>query len=146
MSNPTPIMGTSDEAALLITPLDTEAVAEGVWVKYYSMQFKVRRTTDAEYKSKLLRVSDEFQKQRDNGADLGELEKSFAPRFSRLIANHILVDWKGKNARGQDIPTFSKELAYKMLMADQDLRMFLRDYADEKKNFFEGEVQKSLGE
>ena len=130
----------------LISPIDKEAEVNGTWVKFHGTWFKVRRTTDEDYKTKMLRIADENQKSRENGATLDELESAFAPRMARLIANYILLDWKGKNAKGKELPSYTKENGYKFLMMDPDLRTKIREYAEKEQNFYHEAVKKSLGE
>lgn len=130
----------------LISPIDKEAETNGTWKKFHTAWFLIARNTNEDYKSKMLQIADENQQARENGATLPELEQSYAPRISRLIANYILLDWKGKNARGQELPRYTKELGYKFLMQDPDLRRKIREVADKEQNYYHDAVQKDLSE
>lgn len=97
---------------LNIPQTDTKKAKEGTWIEYLNeVSIKVARSDNDGYVKALNTAVKEY------GKKISEMDDEFANSLiCGIIAEHILLDWKGlKDGDGNDIP-YSVEFATELLM------------------------------
>jgi hypothetical protein len=113
---------------------------EGVWLKLADAELKIARLGSPRYQSALLarlkphRESIELGIMKDADAVLIEVE---------LLADFILIDWRG-NLELDGVPlSYSRENAIKVLQIEE-FRRWVKEQAQRLENFRTGEVKESV--
>jgi tRNA splicing endonuclease len=124
-------------------PEDAELEQEGVWLPYGDgSEFLIARTGTPANRRAYERAQQPYLAKIRRRKELRQDEKLDV--LARTLSESVLLNWRGiQDIKGKDLP-YSKETAYQVLVADQDVREFVLQQADLAENFREDEVD-SLG-
>lgn len=91
-----------EELQLNVRSVDLSAAAEGVWIAYEGgIEFKIARANTPGYRDAIKQMHRQYKHQ----IEAGTMDEKLSERLlGDLMAEHILVDWKGLKNNGQDFP------------------------------------------
>lgn len=113
---------------------------KGVWTKFQESDFKVASSNSTGFQRQLTRLQAPYRKKIDKGTLDPKVSKDI---LCQAMASDLLVDWKEVvDGSGQTVE-FSKEMAYKALLNNDDLREFIQEFAMELDNFRQEELETS---
>jgi len=118
---------------------DLAAEIDGVWVEYgEGASFKIARMGSPRNRRAYERAQAKFRSKirRDKLTADDRIEI-----MARTLADSIVLDWKGLEDMEGNALEYSPEMAYKILLHDQDVRLFIADQADLAENFRQEEIQ-----
>jgi hypothetical protein len=127
----------NEDAMAINVDRSREKQEKGVWTKFQDSEFKVANSNSTGFQRQLTRLQAPYRKKIDKG--------TLDPKISRDIlcqamASDLLLDWKNVvDGTGQDVP-YSKEIAQKALLNNDDLREYLQEFAMELENFRQEEI------
>ena len=105
-----------------------EAAAEGIWVEYGDMEFKIRSTTSKEYRKAVMKNS-----KGKTAHTLKRLEVLDQVGI-KTMAEGLLLDWKGLTEGGEPLPC-TLENRIRLLTISPAIRDFLADCAADHASF-----------
>lgn len=126
---------------LNIKSVDLDAAAGGVWVDYDDgISFRIARANHPAYRNAVKRMHKQHKRQIDNGTMSDELSEKL---LAELMAQHILVDWKGLKNGGKAFQ-YSVENATSFLQAPQyeEIRDWIMAQANDIENYRSEGVKK----
>lgn len=123
--------------------VDPELATAGTWVKFSGAEFLIARFNNRAAENARAVLSLEFYT--ELAAKDGEVseadEKAFRELQNRVMADHVLKDWKNVGLDGKELK-FSPDAAYEILNDEgyDDLRQFIQNEALKRENYITKEI------
>ena len=118
--------------AFNIDSSNEEGFERGIWADFSGSGMLIANTGNLEYQRELSRLQQPYRKKIERGTLDPKTTKHI---LCKAIADAVLVDWKDViDGKGKEVK-FSKEVAYKALTDNEDLRDFVIDFATNYENY-----------
>lgn len=130
-----------DKLKLNVPSVDTGKAAEGVWIDYDDgIQFKIARSNTPAYREAVKKIHRQHKRQIDAGTMSDSLSDSI---MAGLMAEHLLVDWKGLMSDGKEFP-YSKENATAFLSEEAygEIREWIMKQSQDNENYRTEDIKK----
>ena len=126
---------------LNVPSIDTGKAAEGVWIPYENgIEFKIARSNTPLYREAVKKIHRQHKRQIDAGTLSDSLSDSI---MANLMAEHILLDWKGLKNGKEDFP-YTRQNAADFLAEESysEIREWIMVQAQDVENFRAEDIKK----
>jgi hypothetical protein len=126
---------------LNIKSVDLDAASGGVWIEYDDkISFKIARANHPAYRSAVKHMHKQHRRQIDNGTMSEELSEKL---LAELMAQHILVGWKGLKNNGKNFEyTVDNATAFLQAPQYEEIRDWIMMQAQDIENYRSEVVKK----
>ena len=105
---------------------------EGVWTEFEGAQLCIASSAGMPYQKKMARLYRPHRKSFERGTMGPEVARSI---ICKSIAGTLLVGWKDIGTTSGDLLEFTADVAYSVLLNNEDLRDFVQEFAGDVSNF-----------
>lgn len=123
--------------------IDSDAKVKGVWranPRWDGVEWLIASSSTGKVKRALAETMQPFQESGRQPAD-----EEIAERVSKLVADHILLDWRGDITDGGQPLAYSKEAAVRILIEAEGLREWVMSQADRLDNYRQQALDTTAG-
>ena len=114
-----------------VNSTDKNKTESGVWGDFGGGKFLIAHTSNLSFQREFNRLQQPYRKQ----IDRNRLDPKVSTEIMcKAMAKGLLLDWKGVGESGKPID-YSEEMAAQVLIANEDLREFVQDFALNLDNF-----------
>ena len=116
----------------VIDAIDPKAETEGLWFEFSGSKFKIASTSSVAYQKRLSKLYAPHRRK----IEQGKLDpETGSDLVATALAGQVLTDWKDVQTVDGKTVKFSVEVAKEALVANQDLRDWILECANDISNF-----------